>query len=741
MSQPVHFARLVTFLGKAAYQPTAYQSPYDAQQTFPTQYVAAALAEFLRPDEVVVLATDDAWEVHGGQFTAQLCDHQGLTPQRIVFPAGRSEGELWAQFEILKEALRVPNSSAPGRVALDITLGFRSAPFFCAGVVSFLQLVDERPPEVSIYYGAFDARQENSTPIWDLTAFTELIQWSSHIMLLLKTGRAEGLAEATESIGRALTKEWAMSGKRGTAPNLRELAEALGRLGGDLETVRTGALLLGDERRKSSVAALHAELLASQPTAFAIPLQLEEALVKLKQLVAALRSENEALRASYEARQRDYAALNTQYLTLAQSINSVIAERDVLKQQVAELEAPNRKLTDMLWGRRSERRLDASMSLLLDFGDDLRSLSTASTEVLGPEVIAASAAAQAVYDSAKLAELEARRKARKARQEGQASRDAFPAHLERREVVMDLPEEQKVGLKPIGTKIFERMRFEKPTVYIERIVRHLYVNNDVVDPASSPVIAAPTLPTIVEGCKYDFSIIAAIVSMKFAFHMSTYREQDFFGQSGWHPSRSTCNDLINFAVGCVDPLFAQMSACLMHQPIVFGDATVLTVLLRVPLSQDDQQTLDQREKNRHQELAAKLKAKRSKGSSGTKAQDGSATSYAWLYSGQDAPNELLPDSSVPRPERPPPIFDDPVWRYAPYNIFHWSLTQKHSVIDGHLANFQGIFVGDAAGANANLAARSGQRIAHQSCNAHARRYFVKAQSNDPVLASQMAALY
>ena len=93
------------------------------------------------------------------------------------------------------------------------------------------------------------------------------------------------------------------------------------------------------------------------------------------------------------------------------------------------------------------------------------------------------------------------------RQEGQASREAFPAHLERREVVLDLPEEQKVGLKPIGTKILERMRFEKPTVYIERILRHLYVKDDVVDPASSPVITAPTLPSIVEGCKYDFSII------------------------------------------------------------------------------------------------------------------------------------------------------------------------------------------------------------------------------------------
>lgn len=478
------------------------------------------------------------------------------------------------------------------------------------------------------------------------------------------------------------------------------------------------------------------------------PQQFEEAIVQLTQNVAALRSENEALRAPHEALQRDYAALNTQYLALSQTINSVIAERDAMKQKVAELEAANKKLTDMLWGRRSERRLDVSMTPLLNFGDDLQSLSKASTEVLGPEVIAAQAAAQAAYDAAKLAELEARRKARKARQEGQGSREAFPSHLERRESVLDLTDEQKVGLKLFATKISERMRFEKPTVYIERILRHLYVKEDVVDPTSSPIHAAPTLPSIVEGCKYDFSVIAAIVGMKFAFHMPTYREQDFFGQSGWHPSRSTSNDLINYAVDCIDPLFAQMSQCLMDQAILFGDATEITVLLRNTPSEDDQQTLEERKKNRHKELQAKLAAKRSKGSASnanaapnnTK-KNGSATSYAWLYSGLDAPSELMPDLSIPRPERPPPNFDDPLWRYSPYNIFHWSLTQKHAVINAHLANFHGTFVGDAAGANANLAARSGTRITHQSCNAHARRYFVKAQSNDPVLASQMIAMY
>ena len=468
--------------------------------------------------------------------------------------------------------------------------------------------------------------------------------------------------------------------------------------------------------------------------------QLKETIDSLTQINDAMRADNDAMRASNEATRVEHVALNTQYLTLAQTINSTVSDRDALKLKVIELEAINKRLTDMLWGRRSERRVDISISPLLNFGDDAQSQAEAAKAVPPPEIITAQRAAQAAYDQAKLDQLEARRKARR---DSQQSREEFPAHFERRDRLLDLLEEEKVGLKLLGTKITERLRFEKPTVYVERIIRPEYVRVDASQPG---IISMPTLPSIVEGCKYDFSIVAAVVTMKFAFHMPTYREEDFFGQSGWRPSRSTCNDLINYAVNCIDPLFAQMWQCLNAQPTMLGDATELTVLLRGEISQEDQQSLDTRSKNRHKVLAAKLKAGQSNSTPAPTAKKvGSAKSFAWIYSGLDVLSELLPgrsDQAVrPPPDAPPPNFDEPRWSHAPYNIFHWSLTQKNSVIDSHLAAFAGTFVGDAAGVNAYLDQRSGDRIAHQSCNAHTRREFVKAQSNDPVLASQMIAFY
>ena len=289
-SKPV-CSRLITFLGKSDYKVTSYRNPNDTQQVFETKYVAEALTEFLEPAEVVVLATDDAWEFHGESFSTAIRSHTATMLRRVVFPMGNSQSGLWAQFDLLKNELRLPAVERTRSIALDITLGFRSAPFFCAGVLSFSQLVDEFAPNVSIYYGAFEAKQGNETDIWDITSFSQLITWSSSIMLLLKTGRADGLADATDAIGRSLAKQWSLGDRKGPAPNLRQLGEALGRFGGDLETVRTGSLLLGDQNSMSSVTALLNAIATVNSSADAIP-PLVDVLDRIRSVIEPLNTQD-----------------------------------------------------------------------------------------------------------------------------------------------------------------------------------------------------------------------------------------------------------------------------------------------------------------------------------------------------------------------------------------------------------------------------------------------------------------
>jgi transposase len=421
---------------------------------------------------------------------------------------------------------------------------------------------------------------------------------------------------------------------------------------------------------------------------------LTEQLRQSHQRNEALQRELLSLRAALEPVVQSQQTIHHDYEALVDAARTVAQERDTLRQRVAELEAANRRLVDMLWGRRSERRSESADQQHLDFGDEPVDPPSAQEQ----EILAAQDQADEERDRELLKRLEARRKARKAKQ--QQGREEFPPGIERRERVIDLPEDQKQGLKLIGVKESQRLRFEKPHVYVEVIKRPQYA---VPDKPEEGVRSMPPPLAIVESCKYDFSVIATLLAMKFAFHMPTYREQDWFAQCGWFPSRSTTNDLINYGVATIDPLYQQIWHLLLSQPILLGDDTRVRVLLRDAVDQEQSAKLE----DRHRSRAARA--------SGNTGPPGSATSYAWLYTGLDG--------------------------MAPFNVFHWSLTHENCVIDEHLADYRGIFVGDACGANARLDQRSGGRIVHAACNAHARREFVQAESNDPVLASQALSFY
>lgn len=423
---------------------------------------------------------------------------------------------------------------------------------------------------------------------------------------------------------------------------------------------------------------------------------LREQLRESEERNEALRRELASLRASLNRVLEEFGCFRRDYEALVDATRTITEERDALRQRVAELEAANNRLTDMLWGRRSERRSESPNQRHLDFGDE----PTEPPSVGEQEILTAQAQADEAMDRELLRRLEARRKAR---QEKSRRSEEFPSHLERRERTIDLTEEQKQGLKCIGVKTTERLRFEKPHVYVEVVKRPQYV---VPGQPEKGVRSMPPPLSIVEGSKYDFSVVAAMAALKFAFHVPTYRQQDWFAQCGWFPSRSTVNDLLNYAVDTAGPLCQEMWRLLVSQPILLGDDTTLCVLLRNGLDEEDLAKLSTR---------SRFRRALERGPPSSPGPPGSATSYAWLYTGLDGP--------------------------APYNVFHWSLTHQNSVIDGHLATYRGIFVGDACGANARLQQRSNGRIVHASCNMHARREFIQAESNEPILASQAISFY
>ena len=121
-------------------------------------------------------------------------------------------------------------------------------------------------------------------------------------------------------------------------------------------------------------------------------------------------------------------------------------------------------------------------------------------------------------------------------------------------------------------------------MYVEVINRHVYVRRGEPD---AGVIAPPAPLGILPGVKYDFSVIAAALSMKLNFHQPTYRQQDIFAQAGYFPSRSTLNDWFNYSVIVIEPLFEEAWRLLLQQQVLLGDDTRVRLLTRSALEDEE----------------------------------------------------------------------------------------------------------------------------------------------------------
>ena len=419
------------------------------------------------------------------------------------------------------------------------------------------------------------------------------------------------------------------------------------------------------------------------------PLREENA--ALRQENATLRQERVELAEQLTAAQAAQAQAEAELSTLTDAAQVLQDDREALQHKNSELQAAVDRLSDMLWGRRSEKRIYRDQPTLFDLQPTPDELSAREQEIVAAEDLLSDAAKKKLLE-----ELLRRRKARQKNRLKERGREDFPEHLERRQVDLDLDEEDKQDLDLLDVKVFERLRFERPHMYVEVVNRYIYVRRGEPD---AGVFAAPPPLGILPGVKYDFSVIAAALSMKLNFHQPTYRQQDIFAQAGYFPSRSTLNDLFNYSAIVIEPLFNEAWRLLLQQNILLGDDTRVRLLTRGALEDEEI------EKLKHRRGAA----------SRERPPPGSVSSYVWLYTGLDGA--------------------------APYDIFHWSLTHENCWIDSHLERFHGIFVGDAAGPNARLEQRSGGRIIHAACNSHARREFLAAEKTHPREAAKALAFY
>ncbi|MDA8065380.1 MAG: CRISPR-associated protein Csx16 [Thermaerobacter sp.] len=242
---------LITFLGTHDYQDTAYQMD---DQACRTRYVAEALCRLLPAAEVTVLATEEARDKHWAELRPRLERAAACGEMPLLIPHGRSEEELWQIFNLLHELVTAVLDQEGTELVVDITHGFRTQPFFAAAVLAFgLMAGQVDPGRIRVVYGEY--RDEKESPIWELTPFMELLEWSHGAGLFLKSGQADDLVALASRLDRARRATLAREGAI-RFPETRRLIEALRRFSADLALVRLWSLT----DRDGSAAKLHQAL-------------------------------------------------------------------------------------------------------------------------------------------------------------------------------------------------------------------------------------------------------------------------------------------------------------------------------------------------------------------------------------------------------------------------------------------------------------------------------------------------
>lgn len=173
---------VLSVLGMGRYEPAEYVW---GERRHEAAFFSAALAVWFPEATLKVLATEKAWRTHGDALRAAAPG-----AERVPIPDGANEEELWRIFNTLAQA--IPENE---EVIFDITHGFRSLPVLALLATAFLR-VAKNVRVRHLLYGAYEQRNEatQETPVFDLTPFADLLDWTAATERFLETGDARKFA-------------------------------------------------------------------------------------------------------------------------------------------------------------------------------------------------------------------------------------------------------------------------------------------------------------------------------------------------------------------------------------------------------------------------------------------------------------------------------------------------------------------------------------------------------------------
>ena len=381
---------------------------------------------------------------------------------------------------------------------------------------------------------------------------------------------------------------------------------------------------------------------------------------------------------------QDLAACHALIDELSSTLTELKSSRDKLSQENAELNLTIQKLLSRLRGHRSERHDDPAQQQL-DFGDD----------PAVQEGLTDAAAEQAAEVSEEVV-LRRKKQPRKVRNE------KLPAHLPRYEVIADTtPEQQHCGehgeRQIIGYDSTETLEFERPKLKV-RVTK--YPKYACPGHAECGVQQPPRPDSLVEGNRFDTSIAAEIIVGKYGYHLPIYRQQDWFGGSGWLPDRSTLLNIQAGAAYVLEPLYQHYADQVRTAPVIPTDETNVMLLLppEIPPAGDNFKS-----RRIHEVLSAARAANKSH-----------VSARMWVYRSLGLHGA---------------------------NVFDFTVSRHRDGPAEFLKHYSGTLLGDCYSGFQSIVVESDSRIVRAACHAHARRYLFEAREHHPQQTAQLLAWY
>ena len=162
----------------------------------------------------------------------------------------------------------------------------------------------------------------------------------------------------------------------------------------------------------------------------------------------------------------------------------------------------------------------------------------------------------------------------------------IPEHLERVEIVLDIPQEQKVcpetgkPLKKIGEEVSEKLEYRPGKLIVNVYKRPKYASPDSLAAGHVGVITAPMPDHPIEKCKADVGLISHIIVSKFADHLPLYRQDGIFDREGVTIPRGTQSSWVVQTYEAIRPLEDELKAAVLERDILFTDDSIIPLQVK-----------------------------------------------------------------------------------------------------------------------------------------------------------------